>query len=224
MVGYNVQAAVDAEHHLILAHDVTNVGHDRSALAEMGAMAKAASGCEGLSVLADRGYFDSQEVLACEPLGVERYVPKLLTSGAKAAGRFGEQDFVYLPEEDAYRCPAGETLKWRFTSDEAGLMMHKYWTSTCEVCRLKPQCTPGAQRRVRRWEHEAVLDVMQDRLDRHPRAMRVRRATVEHVFGTLKAAMGGHPHQDADPAQGQDRDEPPRARLQLQADDQPPSE
>ncbi len=190
MVGYNVQAAVDATHHLIVAHEVTNVGHDRYLLAEMGAKAKAASGVERLQVLADRGYFDSQEVLACEALGVEPYVPKPLTSNAKAEGRFGKQDFVYLPQEDVYRCPAGERLTRRFASEEAGLLMHKYWTGACGACRLKPQCTTGPVRRVRRWEHEAVLDAMQVRLDRHPRAMRVRRATVEHVFGTLKAAMG----------------------------------
>ena len=190
MVGYNVQAAVDAEHHLIVAHEVTNVGHDRHLLAEMGAKAKAASGVEQLQVLADRGYFDSQEVLACEALGVKSYVPKPLTSNAKAEGRFGKQDFAYLPQEDVYRCPAGERLTRGFASEEAGLLMHKYWTGACGACRLKPQCTTGAVRRVRRWEHEAVLDAMQVRLDRHPRAMRVRRATVEHVFGTLKAAMG----------------------------------
>jgi transposase len=190
MVGYNVQAAVDATHHLIVAHEVTNVGHDRYLLAEMGAKAKAASGVERLQVLADRGYFDSQEVLACEALGVEPYVPKPLTSNAKAEGRFGKQDFVYLPQEDVYRCPAGERLTRRFASEEAGLLMHKYWTGACGACRLKLQCTTGPVRRVRRWEHEAVLDAMQVRLDRHPRAMRVRRATVEHVFGTLKAAMG----------------------------------
>ena len=190
MVGYNVQAAVDATHHLIVAHEVTNVGHDRHMLAEMGAKAKAACGVDRLQVLADRGYFDSQEVLACEALGVEPYVPKPLTSNAKAEGRFGKQDFVYLPEEDVYRCPAGERLTRRFASDEAGLLMNKYSTSACATCRLKPQCTTGPVRRVRRWEHEAVLEAMQARLDRHPRAMRVRRATVEHVFGTLKAAMG----------------------------------
>jgi len=124
IVGYNVQTAVDAQHHLIVAHDVTNVGNDRDQLSNMAGQAKAAMGVEALDVLADRGYFKGEEVLACEPLGVTPYVPKPLTSGSKAAGRFGKQDFVYIPEEDAYRCPADQRLTWRFTSTEKGMTLH----------------------------------------------------------------------------------------------------
>jgi transposase len=190
VVGYNVQAAVDTKHHLIVAHEVTNVGHDRSQLANMAGQAKAAMGSGQLEVLADRGYFDGEEVLACEPLGVTPYVPKPLTSGAKADGRFGKQDFIYLSDEDAYRCPAGERLIRRFTSVEGERTAHRYWSSNCATCPLKPQCTPSKERRISRWEHEAVIDAMQERLERKPDAMRVRRATVEHAFGTLKAWMG----------------------------------
>src|ERR1700724_1467388 len=190
IVGYNVQTAVDAQHHLIVAHDVTNVGNDRDQLSNMAGQAKAAMGVEALDVLADRGYFKGEEVLACEPLSVTPYVPKPLTSGSKAAGRFGKQDFVYIPEEDAYRCPADQRLTWRFTSAEKGMTLHSYWTSKCAECPLKTQCTTGKERRIKRWEHETVIDAMQDRLDRAPKSMRVRRATVEHPFGTLKAWMG----------------------------------
>src|SRR6185369_4258510 len=190
MVGYNVQAAVDAKHHLIVAHEVTNVGHDRDQLANMSAQAKAEMGVESLEVLADRGYFSGEEVLACEPLGVTPYVPKPLTSGSKAKGRFGKQDFIYRPEDDTYRCPAGEALTRRFTSVEDGMDLHFYWTTRCADCPLKARCTSGRPRRIKRWEHEAVSDAMQARLDRMPKAMRIRRATVEHVFGTLKAWMG----------------------------------
>jgi transposase len=190
LVGYNVQVAVDTEHHLIVAHEVTNVGHDRSQLANMAGQAKAAMGTESLEVLADRGYFDGEEVMACEALGATPVLPKPLTSGAKADGRFGKQDFVYLPDENVYRCPAGERLPWRYTTVEAGLTLHRYWSSNCAGCALKEQCTPSKQRRVSRWEHEAVIEAMQERLDRKPDAMRVRRATVEHTFGTLKAWMG----------------------------------
>jgi len=190
VVGYNVQAAVDAKHHLIVAHEVTNTGHDRDQLSGMAGQAKAAMGLQALDVLADRGYFDGKEVLACEGIGVTPYVPKPLTSGAKAKGRFGKQDFVYLAEHDVYRCPAGERLTRRFTSVEDGKALHIYWTTRCGDCPLKPQCTTGKERRVKRWEHEAVIDAMQERLDRRPDAMRIRRATVEHPFGTLKAWMG----------------------------------
>jgi transposase len=191
IVGYNVQIAVDAEHHLIVAHEVTNVGHDRGQLSGMAGAAKDAMGAEALEVLADRGYFDGEEVLACQGLGVTPYVPKPLTSGAKANGRYGKQDFVYEPQGDVYRCPAGQRLPWRMTTVEKGMTMHSYWDqASCQACALKPKCTTGKERRVRRWEHEATIDAMQARLDRKPDAMRIRRATVEHPFGTLKAWMG----------------------------------
>src|SRR6266478_10107719 len=190
VVGYNVQTAVDAKHHLIVAHEVTNVGNDRAQLANMAGQAKAAMGADAVDVLADRGYFSGEEVLACEPLGVTPYVPKPLTSGAKAKGRFGKQDFNYVAEHDVYRCPAGERLTRHFSSVEDGMTLHVYWTTRCGDCPLKPQCTTGKERRIKRWEHEAVIDAMQERLDRRPDAMRIRRATVEHAFGTLKAWMG----------------------------------
>jgi transposase len=192
MVGYNVQTAVDTKYHLIVAHEVTNVGHDRAQLANMAAQAKDAMGVEKLEVLADRGYFSGEEILACEPLGVTPILPKPLTSGAKAVGRFGKPDFIYNASDNTYRCPAGETLTWRFTSVEKGMTMNTYWTTKCADCPMKARCTSSKQpRRIRRWEHEAVVDAMQERLDRKPDAMRVRRATAEHPFGTLKAWMGG---------------------------------
>jgi transposase len=191
MVGYNVQTAVDTKHHLIVAHEVTNECHDRYQLSNMAGQAKEAMGVEALEALADRGYFTGEEILACGPLGVTPILPKPLTSGAKADGRFGKQDFIYNAEDDTYRCPAGETLTWRYSSVEKGMTIHSYWTTKCPDCPLRARCTSSKQpRRVRRWEHEAVIDAMQERLDRKPDAMRIRRATVEHPFGTLKAWMG----------------------------------
>ncbi|MGK9233502.1 IS1182 family transposase [Inquilinus limosus] len=190
IVGYNVQAAVDARHHLIVAHEVTNVGSDRAQLSKMAGRAQEAIGHQALTVLADRGYFKGEEILACDQAGMTPLVPKPLTSGAKAAGRFGKQDFVYIPEDDEYRCPAGERLTWRFDTVENGLTLRTYWASTCSTCPIKPRCTTGQERRIKRWEHEAVIDAMQQRLDRTPDAMRVRRQTAEHPFGTLKAWMG----------------------------------
>jgi transposase len=190
IVGYNVQTAVETQHHLIVAHEVTNVGNDRTQLANMAGQAKAAMGMESLDVMADRGYFKGEEILACGQIGVTPFVPKPLTSGAKAHGRFGKQDFVYHPEDNTYRCPAGERLTWRYQSVEKGMALHTYWTTKCDECALKSQCTTSNWRRVRRWEHEAVLDAMQDRLDRNPHAMRIRKQTVEHPFGTLKSWMG----------------------------------
>ena len=190
LVGYNVQAAVDTAHHIVVAHEVTNVGHDRQQLANMARQAKAATGVDALTILADRGYFSGEEILACEGEGVTPICPKPLTSGAKADGRWGKQDFRYEADTDTYRCPAGEQLTRRFSSVENGLMMQVYWADACAGCQVKGQCTTGKERRIRRWEHERVVDAMQARLDRMPEAMRVRRRTVEHVFGTLKDWMG----------------------------------
>ena len=190
IVGYNVQIAVDTKHHLIVAHEVTNHGHDRDQLSNMGRQAQAATNREMLTVIADRGYFKGEEILACEEAGMTPLVPKPLTSGAKAKGRFGKQDFIYSAAEDEYRCPAGQRLTWRFNNVEDGLTLRYYWTSACADCSIKRQCTTGKERRLKRWEHEAVIDAMQERLDQAPDTMRIRRQTVEHPFGTLKAWMG----------------------------------
>src|SRR5512138_1661368 len=190
VVGYNVQVAVDTQHHLIVAHEVTNSGSDRAQLAKIASQAKQVLGADHLDAVADRGYFNSPEILACDQAGITVTLPKPMTSGAKSDGRFGKQDFVYLSAEDVYRCPAGEKLNYRYTNKEDGKTLHRYWTTACPRCPLKAQCTPGAQRRITRWEHEHVLDAVQRRLDMNPQAMRVRRETVEHPFGTLKMRMG----------------------------------
>jgi len=190
VVGYNVQVAVETEHHLIVAHEVTNVGSDRSQLAAMAKQAKAALQAETLDAVADRGYFHGEEILACEQAGIAVTLPKPMTSGAKAEGRFGKQDFVYKPEEDVYRCPAGEKLRYYYTNVENGLTLRRYWTTACQTCAIKSRCTPAKERRITRWEHEHVLEAVQRRLDENPEAMRQRRETVEHPFGTIKARMG----------------------------------
>lgn len=190
MVGYNVQAAVEAKHHLIVTHEVTNNGIDRDQLSAMAKQAWVAMGTQSLSVVADRGYFKGEEILSCHEAGITTFVPKAKTSGAAAAGRFGRDDFIYDTAQNEYRCPAGERLIWRFATVEKGLKLHRYWNSNCQGCALKDQCTPSAQRRVSRWEHESVLNAVQSRLDQAPEMMRIRRQTVEHPFGTLKAWMG----------------------------------
>ena len=190
MVGYNVQAAVDTTNHLIVAHEVTNVGTDKAQLANVAGQAKEALHTDKLEAVADRGYFKGEEILACEEAGITVTLPKPQTSGAKSKGRFGKQDFVYLPSEDAYRCPAGEKLKYYFTAEENGQQMRRYWTNACRTCPIKAQCTTAEQRRITRWEHEHVVEAVQERLDKNPDAMRVRRSTVEHPFGTLKMRMG----------------------------------
>jgi len=187
---YNVQAAVDTQNHLIVAHEVTNIGTDRNQLSGMAEKARTEMGAEKLEVVADRGYHEGYQIKACEESGITVTLPKPQTSGSKAEGRFGKQDFVYDAAADVYRCPAGEQLPYRFTCEERGKVLRRYWTNACKSCAMKSLCTTGPERRISRWEHEAVLEIVQARLDNNPDAMRVRRSTAEHPFGTIKCWMG----------------------------------
>ena len=190
MVAYNVQSAVDTKHHLIVAHEVTNDGSDRSQLFAMATQAKAALKVDKLEVVADRGYYKSKEILACAEAGITVTLPKPQTSGSKARGQFVKPDFRYVAVDDVYLCPAGERLVYHFTNVEAGLAMRRYWSKACPTCAIKGQCTTARERRIRRWEHEDVLEDVERRLDEHPERMRQRRETVEHPFGTIKYWMG----------------------------------
>jgi hypothetical protein len=191
MVGYNVQTVVDAEHHLIVAHEVTNVGHDRTQLKTMGRKAQLATGCEDLTALADRGYFNGEQVLACEGTGILPCVPKMDTSSGTKRGFFTRYDFTFDAEQDHYTCPAGKKLTRSNPRPNRQDDLHEYrHLSACFTCALKPRCTPDKLRRIKRWKPEGELDKMQARLDVMPNAMGVRRQTVELPFGTLKSWMG----------------------------------
>jgi transposase len=190
VVGYNVQVAVETKHHLIIAHEVTNEGSDRAQLSSVATAAKTTLGVEKLDAVADRGYYSGEEILACDKASITVTLPKPMTSGMFARGRFGKQDFRYLADEDVYICPAGETLSYRYSNEEDGLIQRRYWTNACQSCPIKRTCTSGKERRITRWEHEHVLEAVQRRLDEHPEKMRQRRETAEHPFGTMKARMG----------------------------------
>ena len=190
VVGYNVQSAVDSKHHLIIAHQVTNVGSDRSQLSPMAKEAKAVLDVEQLDAVADRGYYNGNEIRACEQAGIDVYLPKPATSPNKAKGQFDRSAFEYIEQDDEYECPAGKRLTYRFTRTEANKEIRRYWSSACPRCPIKAQCTTGENRRVSRWVHADVLERAQTRLDSRPDIMRTRRATVEHPFGTLKSWMG----------------------------------
>jgi transposase len=190
MVAYNVQTAVDTQHHLVVAHEVTNQSTDRGQLTNMSVQAQQAMGVNQITAYADKGYFNSEEILTSTQSDVIPLVPKPRTSINRAAGLYDRQVFIYQADKDEYRCPANQALIKRFTSNEKGKVMHTYWSSSCKRCALKSQCTPSAQRRIKRWEHEEVLDAMQSRLDVKPDAMLIRKQTVEHPFGTIKSWMG----------------------------------
>ena len=191
VVGYNVQSAVDTKHHLIVAHEVTNVGTDRNQLSRMALLARTALGVRKLEAIADRGYYSGDEIVACETDDITVYILRVLTSTARAQGRFAKPDFVYLPDENVYVCPIGERLTHHFTNiEKRNKTTYHYWTSACTRCPIKDQCTTGNERRIRRWEHEDVLERVQRRFDERPDVMQVRHETAEHPFGTIKSWMG----------------------------------
>jgi len=190
VVGYNVQSAVETKHHLIVAHEVTNHGYDRDALATMARAARDVMSSDSIEAIADKGYYKGEEIVACEQEGIPVTLPKPHTSNAAAHGRFDRADFTYIAGEDAYICPAGARLTYRFTNAEAGKTLHSYWTDACGSCAIKAKCTTSKERRIRRWEHEGILERVQKRLDDDPDKMPLRCQTVEHPFGTIKAWMG----------------------------------
>ena len=189
-VGYNVQTAVDSKHHLIAAHEVTNATTDRSQLSSMAGKAKTALNAKTLTVIADPGYYKGEEIVACKNNGIKALVPKVDTSASKIKGRYSKADFRYDAEQNVYICPAGQRLTYRFNSEENGKTLRVYMTYQCASCPLQARCTTSNAKRIKRWEHEAVLDAAQAELNKHPHAMRQRKRLVEHPYGTIKHWMG----------------------------------
>src|SRR5262245_58232739 len=150
----------------------------------MAKAAKAVLAVGKLDAVADRGYFSGEEILACDNAGVTVTLPKPMTSGMMARGRFGKQDFRYVADEDVYICPAGETLPYRYTNEEDGLILRRYWTNACQSCPIKKNCTSGKERRITRWEHEHVLEAMQPRLDEQV-ATRLLKQTLHRVASEM---------------------------------------
>lgn len=189
-VGYNVQIAVDEKHKLIVAHEVTTAVTDQEQLAPMAEGAKATLGVDALTVVADMGYYNGADVKRCEAQGMTAYVAKPNTSANTKLGLFGKERFRYDATSDVYACPAGHTLTYRFATVELGRSIRYYSTSACRTCALKPQCTRNKEsRRITRWEDEAVLERMAQRVSAHPEIMRKRKMIAEHPFGTIKRWM-----------------------------------
>lgn len=189
-VGFNAQAAVETESHLIVAHEVINAGHDRDQLSPMAKGTKTAPGRDEMSAVADIGYFSGREILACHEDGITTTLPRSVTSANRKNGMYVKANFAYDAEADVYRCPAGETLTHRCTTEEGGLVVRRYWTNVRQDCPVRERCTTKKERRITRWEHEHLVDEMRDRMIGNPSLMALRRSTAEHPFGAIKAWMG----------------------------------
>ena len=139
----------------------------------MARRAKAVLQGNHVNVLADRGYYNGDELRSCEDQNITAYVPNSATSHNKAKGQFDRSEFHYVTEDDEYECPAGERLSYRFTRMESGKEIRRYWSSACRQCSLKPSCTTGKNRRVSRWVHEEVVERAAARLAAKPDAMQI---------------------------------------------------
>jgi len=190
VVGYNVQSAVDEKHHLIVTHEVTNDTTDRAQLDKIGKQAKRVLDADTLTVVADAGYYEGQAIVDCYKAGVQALVPKVNTSACKSKGQYSKADFRYDAKRNEYVCPAGERLTYRRDSVEQGKRLWVYERYGCSSCALQSQCTTATAKRLKRWEHEDVLDKAQANLEKYPEAMRQRKALAEHPFSTIKQLMG----------------------------------
>ena len=187
MVGYNVQIGVDAKHKLIVDHDVTHEVTDLGLLSRMAKSAKQALGVDGMDVVADRGYYDGQEVKACLEEHITPYIPKANTSANRKRGLFTKEDFGYDPDQDCYGCPAGQALTFRFQTVEQEREIRYYATRACRECALKANCTGNQRgRRITRWVDEHLLETMQARVQAEPEKVSLRKQLAEHPFGTIK--------------------------------------
>jgi len=190
VIGYNAQSAVEAKHKLIVAEDVTNDGTDVQQLANVAKEAKETLGVEQLEVVADPGYYNNAEVSLCEEKNITPYIRKADTSANSARGLYAKKDFTYDPEKDVYRCPAGGELTHRFNTYELGRSLRYYRTHACQRCPLKEKCTRNQSRTITREENEGLMEKMAVRVQAHPEKMRLRKALVEHPFGTIKRWFG----------------------------------
>src|SRR5258706_6845072 len=189
-VGYNAQIAVDAKHKLILAQEVINNSSDHNQLAAMAAQAKETLAVETFKAVADRGYYDHEEIAACEKLGVETYIARPQKGSAVTAGRFGKAQFGYDADKDTYRCPGGQVLSREVEWLKRGQPHLAYSNAqACRQCPLKTQCTTATYRRITRCADEAAVEQMQARLAAEPQMLARRKALVEHPFGSIKFWM-----------------------------------
>jgi transposase len=191
-VSYNVQIAVDSKHKLIIDSDVSNEETDLHQLARMAIRSREVLEKEYLEVVADAGYFKSEEIKQCSDHQITCYVPEPKKSQNKKKGLFTDKDFQYDASRDVYRCPAEAVLPRKGTVMKGNRMVVTYVGMGCHSCSLRTRCTKNKAggRRMYRWIHENVLDALRMRLKENPDKLQRRKELAEHPFGTIKFWMG----------------------------------
>jgi transposase len=189
-VGYNAQIAVDAKHKLIAEQQVTNDVLDMGLLQQTAEGARALLGVETIDVVADKGYFRTEDITACETAGLTPHVPRPQRGQAVVDGFFRKDEFRYESEQDAYICLGKQVLTPIRHGKLRELTKVDYANpKACPACALRPRCTNAKYRAVSRLGNEAALDRMAERLKARPELLNLRRETVEHPFGTIKQWM-----------------------------------
>lgn len=193
---YAVQTAVDAKHSLIVDYELTQDAADNNHLSSTASAAKESLGTETINACADAGYYDTVDLKTCEDHGITTYVPipeqKVSKKTNVPQPAYYHDRFVYDPVTDTYRCPEGNTLHYyRTTQKDDGRRIRIYRTAACRHCPVRARCTISARGRyIHRWEQEAVLDRLKQRLSTAPHIIKQRKAIVEHPFGTIKKVWG----------------------------------
>jgi transposase len=192
VVGYNVQAAVDAKHHLLVVSQVNNMASDQGQLAAVAQAAKAELQMERGEVVADGGYYKHEDIKTCQEMGLEVHLPAVENSPSERAGLYGKADFIYDAQQNEYRCPAGARLKFQRCQEDKGRKVYHYQNrKACLGCALKLRCTGSKYRTVSRWEHEACVERMLEQMARAPEKLPLRKTLIEHCWATFKWLLPG---------------------------------
>jgi len=192
VVGYNVQGSVDAKHHLMVTMEATNACADQGQLAVVAQAAKEELQISRADIVADGGYFKSEDIKSCQEMGLEAHLPTVNNSPSERAGLYGKTNFQYDAAANVYRCPAGAELTFRRQTQDKGRKLLNYDNpDACAHCALKPRCTQVAHRTVTRWEHEASVERMVAAVAAHPQKLALRKTLIEHSWGTIKMILAG---------------------------------
>lgn len=184
---YNVQLVTDSKHKLIVAHEVTNDANDLNQLHNMAVQAKKILDVEHIDAIADKGYFNTDEIKKCSEDKINCYVPQPRLSKNRRLGLFTDKEFLYSAESDQYICPAQQALTFRFQCEKGERTTRVYEASACKQCPLKAQCrrSKNNNRRIYRWVHQHIIEEMRDRMTELPDKIKKRKELIEHPFGTI---------------------------------------
>ena len=192
VVGYNVQGAVDAKHHLLVCTELSNTAADQGQLAPVARVAKSELEIQQADIVADGGYYKSEDIKSCQEMGMEPHLPAVENSPSERAGLFGKSDFRYEAQRDVYHCPNGASLSRRRQMEDKGRVLFNYDNpKACAECALKARCTKAEYRTLSRWEHEGSLERMAAAVAAAPGKLAARKTLIEHCWGTLKWLLPG---------------------------------